>query len=235
MMGCGVHTSRVIRSAKRIGEAFGCIVKISIFQKNIILTVSDPATHELYNEVIDIPSRPISFEQNSRLSALSWETYDDRLSLATLKRKYKRIVESPLIHPLFVLILAGFANASFCRLFGGDWPSMGIVFFATVTGLFLKQQMTGAHINHYLTFIASAFVASLCASTALIFKTSSEIALATSVLFLVPGVPLINGVIDVVEGYVLTGFARLVEASLLIVCIATGLSFTLLLVKDNLL
>ena len=56
-----------------------------------------------------------------------------------------------------------------------------------------------------------------------------------SVLYLVPGVPLINGVIDIVEGYILTGFARLVQASLLIVCIAIGLSFTLLLVKDSLL
>ena len=47
-------------------------------------------------------------------------------------------------------------------------------------------------------------------------------------------VPLINGVIDVVEGYVLTGFARLTEASLLIVSIAIGLSFTLLMVKNSL-
>ena len=53
-------------------------------------------------------------------------------------------------------------------------------------------------------------------------------------LCLVPGVPLINGVIDVVEGYVLTGFARLTEASLLIVSIAIGLSFTLLMVKNSL-
>ena len=68
----------------------------------------------------------------------------------------------------------------------------------------------------------------------MIFDTTSEIALATSVLYLVPGVPLINGVIDIVEGYVLTGFARLTEAALLIINIAIGLSFTLLLVKNSL-
>lgn len=33
MMGCGVHTSRVIRSANRIGESFGYMVKISVVQK----------------------------------------------------------------------------------------------------------------------------------------------------------------------------------------------------------
>ena len=30
MMGCGVHTSRVIRSANRIGESFGYMVKIKM-------------------------------------------------------------------------------------------------------------------------------------------------------------------------------------------------------------
>lgn len=235
MMGCGVHTSRTIRSAKRIGEAFGYTVKIGIFQKNIILTVFDEETRELYNEVIDIPSHPISFEHNAKLSALSWETYDNHISLSDLWDRYREIVSAPSVNPLFVLILAGVANASFCRLFGGDWFSMGVVFSATITGMFLKQQMTAAHINHFIIFIVSSFVASLCASTAFIFDTTAEIALATSVLYLVPGVPLINGVIDIIEGYALTGFARLVQAALLIICIAIGLSFTLLLIKDSLL
>ena len=229
LMGAGVHTSRVVRNSKRIGEAFGLDVKLGVFHKNIILTIIDKQTNEACNEVIDIPAHPISFEHNSELSALSWEAVDNRLSLEELTEKYRKIVSAPMIHPLFVLLLVGFANASFCKLFGGDLISMGIVFSATITGFYLKQQMQKKKINHYITFIVS-----LCASTALIFDTTSEIALATSVLYLVPGVPLINGVIDVVEGYVLTGFARLTEASLLIVSIAIGLSFTLLMVKNSL-
>lgn len=235
MMGCGVHTSRVIRSAKRIGEAYGYTVKISVFQKSIILTLLDDDTQDRYNEVIDIPALPISFEHNSALSALSWETYDEHLPLAELRKRYQKVLDAPSIHPLFVLILVGFANASFCALFGGDWCSRGIVFSATMAGLFLKQQMTAAHINHYIVFALSAFVASLCASISLIFDTTAEIALTTSVLYLVPGVPLINGVIDMLEGHMLTGFSRLANAALLIVCIAVGLSFTLMLVKDSLL
>ena len=47
--------------------------------------------------------------------------------------------------------------------------------------------------------------------------------------------PLINGVIDIVEGHVLIGMSRLVNATLLIICIAVGLSATLLMVKDSLL
>jgi len=234
MMGVGIHTSRVIRSAKRIGEAYGYTIKISVFQKSVIFTLKDRETHEYFSEVVDIPPLPISFEHNSELSALSWETFDDHLSLKTLKEKYNKIISSPSIHPLFVLVMASLANASFCRLFGGDWCSMGIVFSSTMAGMFLKQKLQATPLNHFIVFILSAFVASLCASTSLIFDTTSDIALATSVLYLVPGVPLINGVIDIVEGHTLTGFSRLTQAGLLIVCIAIGLSITLIMVKSNL-
>lgn len=234
LMGTGVHTSRVIRNSKRIGEALGVEVQMSAFYNNIMITVTNENTNESYNKVVGVPSHFISFEHNSELSALSWEAYDEHLSLKEIIDKYQKIIEAPKIHPLFVLILVGLANASFCRLFDGDFISMAIVFSATIVGLFLKQEMLKKHINTYMVFILSAFVASICASMALIFKTTAETAIATSVLYLVPGVPLINGVIDVVEGHVLTGFARLTEAALLIVCIAIGLSFTLLMVKNSL-
>lgn len=235
MMGCGVHTSRVIRSARRIGVAYGYDVKISVFQRTIILTLFDRETHEHFNDVVEVQPLPISFEHNARLSALSWKAFDEHLPLSAVKEEYRRVLESPAIHPFFVLMMVGIANASFCRLFGGDWLSMGIVFSSTVCGMFLRQKMTGAGINNYIVFVVSAFIASLCASASLIFDTTSETAITTSVLFLVPGVPLINGVIDILEGHVMTGVSRLVQAGLLIICIAIGLSFTLLLVKDSLL
>ena len=78
-------------------------------------------------------------------------------------------------------------------------------------------------------------MASLCASSALIFNADADIAIATSVLFLIPGVPLINGVIDIVEGHILLGLSRIINALLLVICIAIGLSVTLLLVKNSLL
>jgi len=59
--------------------------------------------------------------------------------------------------------------------------------------------------------------------------TTPDMALGTSMLYLVPGVPLINGVMDIIDGHVLAGFSRLVNACMLIICIALGLSFTLLI------
>ena len=235
LLASGVHTSRVIRNSQRIGQSQGVDIQLSSFQKSTILTVRDDATGEAVTRVVKIPALPISFERNSDLSALSWDACDLRLPLAEIRRRYDEIVARPRLDPIFTLILVGLANASFCRLFGGEWCAVGIVFTATLLGFYLKQRMQAKGFNHYVIFIASAFAASMYASVAMIFDTTSEIAIATSVLYLIPGVPLINGVIDIVEGHVLNGIARLTSALMLIVCIAVGLSCTLMIVKNGLL
>ena len=50
--------------------------------------------------------------------------------------------------PLCTLFLVGFANASFCALFGGDWTARLIVFSATLIGFYIKQIMQKKKINH---------------------------------------------------------------------------------------
>ncbi len=234
LMGCGIHTSRVIRNTKRIGDALNFDVNISVFQKSIILTIQKNETQQIFSEVVEIPALPINFEHNSELSGLSWEAVDRKLSFEEIKEKFERIVSAPRMNQWLVLLLVGLANASFCRLFGGDWLSMLIVCIATFTGFYARMFMQARKINHYIIFIVSAFIASMISSTALLFDTTSEIALATSVLYLIPGVPLINGVIDILEGHTLTGISRLTNALLLIICIAIGLSFTLFLFTNRL-
>ena len=235
LLGSGVHTSRVIRNSQRIGKSQGIDIQLSAFQKSIVMTAHDDSTGENITRVVGIPALPISFERNSDLSALSWEAVDEHLSLDEIRTRYERLITKPSIDPIFVLLTVGLANASFCRLFGGDWTAMSIVFTSTLVGFAAKQRMQAHKVNHFIIFILSAFIASLCASAALSFDCTAEICLATSPLFLVPGVPLINGIIDILDGHVLIGFSRIVNAMSLIVCIAVGLSMTLIMVKDNLL
>lgn len=235
LLGSGVHTSRVIRNSQRIGTSQQIDIQLSTFQKSTILSARDEESGEVVTRVVKIPALPISFERNSDLSALSWDALDEQLSLDQIRQRYAALVEKPRMDPIFVLFIVGLANASFCRLFGGDWTAVSIVFTATLVGFAAKQRMQAHKVNHFLIFILSAFMASLCASAALRFNCTSQVALATSPLFLVPGVPLINGIIDIVEGHILIGFSRLINALLLIICIAIGLSATLFLIKDSLL
>ena len=147
------------------------------------------------------------------------------------------ITSKPRLNAWLVWVLVGFANASFCRLFSGDWIAVAAVFVATLVGFRLKQVLGKHHINHYFIFTISAFVASLIASVTMWqqWGNTPDIAIGASVLYLIPGVPLINGIIDIIEGHVLAGTARLINAFLLIICIAFGMAITLLMMGGKLL
>ena len=82
-----------------------------------------------------------------------------------------------------------------------------------------------------IVFFCCAFGASLLAAPGVLFHWGStpQTGLAASVLFLIPGIPLINAMLDIMDGHVLMGFSRAVQASILIVCIALGLALTMAL------
>ncbi|MFV0365077.1 MAG: threonine/serine exporter ThrE family protein [Mangrovibacterium sp.] len=234
LMGCGVHTSRVWRNTRRIGEAYGYEVEIGVFNLNIILTLRDKEHHAQITEMAVVNHLPINFEHNARLSALSWNCYDHHYDFENLKRRYYKIISTPRMSKWKTLLMASAANASFCQLFGGDVVSVGIVFVATAVAFYLRSLMAGWHLNIYLQVLVAAFVSSIISSSSLLCESTSSIALATSVLFLVPGVPLINGVIDTIEGHVLTGITRLVNAILVIFSLSIGLGITLVITKGAL-
>lgn len=68
-----------------------------------------------------------------------------------------------------------------------------------------------------VNFCITAFVATSVAAQSLIYHwgNTPKIAMAASCLLLVPGVPLINGVSDMVKGYVNVGISRWMFATLL--------------------
>lgn len=109
---------------------------------------------------------------------------------------------------------------------------MGIVFVATLAGFFVRTELMGRHWNHLAIFIISSFIASMIGSTGYLMHwgDTPDMALGTSVLYLIPGVPLIKRH----HGHhrrtcYWPGTSRFINACLLIICIAIGLSMTLLI------
>ena len=229
LMGVGAQTSRIEKNTRRIAEALGVKAEMTIFQKTLILTLLDQKTQTSYTLSGKKKTLPLNFEINARLSHLSWAAADKRLNLEETERIFRNICAKKRESEWIVNLLVSVANASFCRLFQGDFVSMIIVFVATFHGFFIKNILLKSGIGEYTSFILSAFCASLYGSLAYMLKlgTTPDVALGTSVLYLVPGVLLINGIMDVIDGYVTTGLSRLASALMLVVCIAIGLSATL--------
>lgn len=232
LQGSGVHTTRVIRNVHRIASSWGVQVEMTVLHKTLTLTVSTRDGQHVYNKVSTIHPRPISFRLNADLSALSWQAYDEHLPLSELWTRYQAIIAKPRISNWIVLPLVGVANAAFCGLFGGDGWACGMVAVATWLGYGVKIRMTCRNLNIFGVWFTCSLLSSLIASLCVFLHLGQtpDIAIAASALYLVPGVPLINSVIDMVEGHVLTGFARLIDALLLIGCLAIGMLCTMLLI-----
>jgi uncharacterized membrane protein YjjP (DUF1212 family) len=106
--------------------------------------------------------------------------------------------------------LVGLAGSAFCRLAGGEALDMLMVFFGSSVGLFIRQESIKKKFNPYMCVYFAALGASLIAGMPAKFGSGDthEHAFATSVLFLIPGVPLINSFSDMIDGNLQNGLIR---------------------------
>ncbi|HAS6191910.1 TPA: threonine/serine exporter ThrE family protein [Vibrio vulnificus] len=124
-----------------------------------------------------------------------------------------------------VVFMIGLSCASFARLAGGDWAVFAMTFLASACGMIVRQEIGHRHFNPLLNFAATAFVTTLISAQAVIFEIGNlpTVVMASSVLMLVPGFPLINSVADMLKGHINMGIARFVMASLLTLATSLGI------------
>lgn len=139
----------------------------------------------------------------------------------------------PLRYPRWlVVVMVGLSCACFCKLNNGGWDGAIITFCASTIAMYIRQMLTYRSIHPQLNFGLTAFVATTISGLMLkisAFHQTSTIAMAASVLLLVPGFPLINAVADMFKGHINTGLARWAIASLLTLatCIGVVMAMTL--------
>ncbi|AMG13853.1 threonine/serine exporter ThrE family protein [Vibrio vulnificus] len=124
-----------------------------------------------------------------------------------------------------VVFMIGLSCASFARLAGGDWAVFAMTFLASACGMIVRQEIGHRHFNPLLNFAATAFVTTLISAQAVILEIGNlpTVVMASSVLMLVPGFPLINSVADMLKGHINMGIARFVMASLLTLATSLGI------------
>lgn len=124
-----------------------------------------------------------------------------------------------------VVFMIGLSCAAFSRLAGGDWMVFAMTFIASSVGMVVRQEIGHRHFNPLMNFAATAFVTTVVSAQAVIYQlgNSPSLVMASSVLMLVPGFPLINSVADMLKGYINMGIARFVMASLLTLATSLGI------------
>ena len=233
LLGCGATCARIEKNTRRIAEAMNVDVVMTITAMHVSITVWNASHTDTCTDIVRTPHTGISFDINTELSKLSWAVADNRVSIGEAMRRFDAIKNTAPTNQWQVLILTSLANASFCRLFGGDWVSMLIVLIATAMGYRVKQMLLGERCDVRIVFFCSALVSSIIAGGAHLFHwgNTPDIAVATSVLYLIPGVPYLNSVSDLLDGHYVCSLGRFMNAIVLTVCLSLGLCGGLMLMQ----
>ncbi|MDE6435918.1 MAG: threonine/serine exporter family protein [Muribaculaceae bacterium] len=225
LSGCGATCIRIEKNVRRMTAAFGVDSDITLMPTHVYVSVWGADIADACVAMRKTAACGISFNLNARLSRLSWEVADNHLDLAAALERFGSIRNTKPTGKWEVLLLTSLANTSFCRLFGGDAVAMLIVFISTLAGYRLKQIMLEDKRDVRVTFLCSSFFSASLSAAGLIFSLGAtpEIALATSVLYLIPGVPYINAVSDMIYRHYLCAFSRFMDAAILTACLSAGL------------
>lgn len=116
------------------------------------------------------------------------------------------------------VVAAACAAAFFARTAGGDWGGFGVAFVAAGVGQFARSQLQSSNLTHLavtsICALISAFIATL--GLRLGFSQVAGATLVASIIYMVPGILLITGFVDVMsDKYLLAGAERLLNATFL--------------------
>jgi len=233
LAGCGATCIRLEKNLGRIVDTFGMSVEIAVMPRHIHLSVWDAAHTEVVTAISSAKAIPISFDINTRLSRLSWDIADRHCDFAGAVRQLQEITRPGRQNKFLLIAVVSLANAAFCRLFGGDWPAMAVVGLATAAGFWLKSEMLGRHFDLRLTVFVCAFVSAVLSAAAILFSlgTTPLTAIATSVLYLVPGIPFLNSFSDLIYRHYICSISRFFDAAVITCCLSAGLCAAMLLMR----
>lgn len=225
LMSSGANSLRVRTIVERIAGAFGYHTELLITHRALMLTLYIKSEKYFFNSLKRTSPHGVNFRIASGISRMSWRIIDEQWSIVQIKEELNRLVNLPHFPRIVVLLMISLAGASFCRLFGGSFMDMAVAFGATFGGLFVRQELTKRRFNPYLVVFAAALTASLLSGFYMKFGTGDTRvhAFATSVLFLIPGVPLINSFSDLIDGNIMNGIVRGVNGLIIAFAIALGL------------
>jgi len=237
-------TSRIMRNMRRAAAFLGLPDdELHIYVNYNMLMVNLSDGQHSYTKFRRCARHSVNMWVISAVSHLSWRTLRHNYSL----EDYSREIESIASHrrsytPWQVAVGGGFACGGFCVQFGCDWTAFFYTSAAAVLASRFRMFLSSKGCNEYVGIGIGAFVATIIAWLSSFFSTSAELAsalpaclvsstpwhpLLACALFIVPGVPLINFVSDMLDGYIQIGITRAVKTLMMVLAMAFGIALAI--------
>lgn len=226
----GAEISRVEETMERIATFYGVDSKSFFVLSNGIFTTS--AFHK-YANVEFIPFKGTQLDKVAAVNQLSRDIEAGKYNVDEAKGRLKEIRQMAPKPRLEQLLASAFGSAGFCIVFGGGLLDAAASFVAGLLLWLFVLLVSAPHLSKILGNICGgAFVTALCILFHRIgFGNSLGNMIIGSIIPLIPGVPFVNGIRDVVNEDYIAGATRLLDALLVFFCIAAGVSAAFLVDK----
>lgn len=174
--------------------------------------------------------RGINLSVTSLVSRLIWRATKRNYSMERFEQELHKINHMPKNYSIRIeAIGAGLTCGGLCYLFGGDLMASIITLFCTLLGFGAKRLCNLYRFNPYASITIATFVSTFMAC--LIYMLSDGVSsiypIIASSIFLIPGIPLINAIDDMLSGYLISGITRTVDTVFSIGSIAFGIVLAL--------
>ena len=223
----GAETELVESSIKNAANKLGYEdLAILIFPNAIMLSL--PTSQKIYNtQLYKAERQDVNFRALDKVVGLI-ETIDANTNGAELLKELKDEENLSPMYPYYLRnLMAGLGCGAFSLLFGGDLLIFLATFFASSVGFYLNSFLLKRFFNPFIAIILVSFSTTISSGILTLGNEMAHIAIASSILFLVPSVAFINSVNDLTKRHYMTGLVRGVRGVIISFAIAIGISLAL--------
>jgi uncharacterized membrane protein YjjP (DUF1212 family) len=221
----GADTAQVEVAVERFAAAFGCEAHLMVSYEALLLTIV-AGDHFRTKIGSRVPAMNVGMTAVEAVNRLVDAAASGRRGLAEARAALDAVEQrAPEYGRWLVVVALGLTAASLSRLFGGDWPTFAVTWLAGAVGTWLRLELGRRHLNPILIPFAAACLSGVIGGGAVLLGVSGAPALCLVApgMIIVPGVPLINGVEDMLRNHMTLGISRLGFAGLVTTMIAFGL------------
>lgn len=232
LLASGAHCGRLNSNLGRLAATWEFELNINPTFKGLLVTVKD--LNDSSNSITcykDSPSHNVHLAVLTQVSHLSWKVQEEGLCIADVEREFASIKTKPNYKDPVVAVAVGLSCAGLCLFSLGDCMNASIAFVGAFIGYMIRVGFAKRKYNPMICISIAAFVTTLITGLGQIYGIGEhpEAAMATAVLYLIPGVPLINCIIDLIEGYLSSAINRALFGGFILLCIAAGMTLCITL------
>ena len=207
----GSDTEQVQLSLARFAGAFGAEVNLLVSYEAVLVTLTGDG--QIHTKIgYRVPGMGVGMTAIEAVNCLVDDACTGRLHLDEARTALEAIEHRSPAYPAWLVAVAlGVTAGSLSRLFGGDLFACLAAGLAGTVGTWARLQLARRHVNPVVTAFIIALLSGVVGGTAIRFGSSgtSALPLIAPAMILVPGVPLINGILDMICNHVTIGMSRL--------------------------